>query len=346
VTAARRSRAGFTLIEVLAVLFLTALVLSAAISFYISLSNDSTRATETTREVRRATTLIDRIARDLERAMLVKKPEDVDPLAHAWIFLAEPHQQTGQTGAPGSDRIKFMARTDPPRTSQGPTSDLSTVAYTLEPAEDGDSFELHRWSSPRLPERLDREFPPPDDPASLVLADGISHFALRFLGESGEWLDRWDSSQLVESSELPVAVEIELGLVPQNGDAGTHEGEEPVYYGRRVLLPMRPLDLVALLDPTQAAAGEEGAGDCESGLTLADCIDWSKAGGGLGGAGAGGGFPGGEEGGGGPLSQFPPGTTPSDVAAIADLIANAPNECWDDYRSLWAGHPAIKANCK
>ena len=38
------SRAGFTLIEVLAVLFLTALVLSAALSVYIDLSNDSTRS--------------------------------------------------------------------------------------------------------------------------------------------------------------------------------------------------------------------------------------------------------------------------------------------------------------
>jgi prepilin-type N-terminal cleavage/methylation domain-containing protein len=350
------SRAGFTLIEVLAVLFLTALVLSAALSFYIDLSNDSTRATEATREVRRATTLIDRIARDLERAVLVKKPEDVDPLAHPWIFLAEPHIQTAHTDSQsGSDRLKFMLRSEPPRTQQGPTSDLSTIAYTLEQGEDGETYELHRWSSPHLPERLDREFPPPDDPASLVLADGISHFALRFLGEGGEWLDRWDSSQLVESSELPVAVEIELALAPQNGNG---EGEqEPLLYGRRVLLPMRPIDLVALLDPNQSGSGDGDDEECESGLSLADCIDWSKAGGGLGGAGGGGGgggggpLGGGGPGGGGgggddPIGQFPAGTTPADVAAIADLIANAPNECWDNYRALYAGHPAIKPQCK
>jgi prepilin-type N-terminal cleavage/methylation domain-containing protein len=338
------SRAGFTLIEVLAVLFLTALVLSAALSFYIDLSNDSTRAAESTRGVRRATTLIDRIARDLERAVLVKKPEDVDPLAHPWIFLAEPHNQTGQGSQAGSDRVKFMLRSEPPRTQQGPTSDLSTVAYTLERSANGETYELHRWSSPRLPERLDREFPPPDDPASLVLAEGISHFALRFLGESGEWIDRWDSSQLVESSELPVAVEIELALAPQDGDG--NEQKEPLLYGRRVLLPMRPIDLVALLDPNQAGSAD-GDEECASGLSLADCIDWSKAGGGPG-ASNGGGIPGGAGGGGGPggLGGFPEGTTPADVAAIADLIANAPNECWDKYRALYAGHPAIKPNCR
>src|SRR5262249_5474086 len=58
-------RAGFTLIEVLAVLFLTALLVGTAIGFYIDLSNHSQKATDTTREVRRATTLIDRIASDV-----------------------------------------------------------------------------------------------------------------------------------------------------------------------------------------------------------------------------------------------------------------------------------------
>lgn len=336
---ARRARtsAGFTLIEVLAVLFLTALVLSAAISFYVDLSNDSTRATEKTREVRRATTLIDRIARDLERTLLVRKPDDQDPLAHPWIFLAEPRLSEG-----GADRLKFMARSDPPRTNAGPSSDLSTVAYTLERAEDGKTFELHRWSSPRLPDHLDREFPPPDDPASLVLAEGISHFALRFMGESGEWVDRWDSSLLVESSELPVAVEIELALAPQNGE---DPDAEPMIYGRRVLLPMRPLDLVALLDPTQVASGD-GDEDCE--LKLSDCIDWSKVGGG--GAGFPGGGNSGEEdpvtGGGGPLSGLPEGTTGADLAALGDLVANAPNICWDQYRALYGNHPAVRPACR
>jgi len=342
------SRAGFTLIEVLAVLFLTALVLSAALSFYIDLSNDSTRAADSTREVRRATTLMDRIARDIERAVLVKKPEDVDPLAHPWIFLAEPHNQTGHGNEAGSDRVKFMLRSEPPRTQQGPTSDLSTVAYTLERSADGETYELHRWSSPRLPDHLDREFPRADDPASLVLAEGITHFSMRFLGDGGEWVDRWDSSQLVDSSELPVAVEIELALAPPPGDG--NQRKEPLLYGRRVLLPMRPIDLVALLDPNQAGAdGQDG--ECESGLSLADCIDWSKAGpqNGRGGNGGGGGFPPtGAGGGGGPggIGAFPEGTTAADVAAIADLIANAPNECWDKYRALYAGHPAIKPNCR
>ena len=48
------SARGFTLIEVLAVLFLTALVLGVALDFFVDLSNESAHASESTRELRRA----------------------------------------------------------------------------------------------------------------------------------------------------------------------------------------------------------------------------------------------------------------------------------------------------
>ena len=337
-----RRAAGFTLIEVLAVLFLTALLLGTAISFYIDLSNHSQKATDTTREVRRATTLIDRIARDLERTVLVKKPDDMDPLANPWIFLAEPRygQRVKSNAASGSDRIKFMMRADPPRSNDQPTSDLTTVTYSLERPENGVGYELRRWSSPRMPDHLDREFPRPDDPASLLLADGVAHFALRFLDDSGQWVDRWDSSQLVDTSELPVQVEIEISLLPENASADPSAAQaaeaEPLLYGRRVLLPMRPLDMVALLDPSQLD-GENGNQKCK--LTLADCIDWTKVGGGnTGGIGAGAGA-----GMGGGAPQMP---SAADLQALGDLVANAPNICWDQYRALYRNHPAVKEQCR
>ena len=73
-TALRRSVSGFTLIEVMAVIFLTALVLGVALDYYYDLSNASQRAMDRTREVRRATAILDRVARDLQSATLVTKP--------------------------------------------------------------------------------------------------------------------------------------------------------------------------------------------------------------------------------------------------------------------------------
>ncbi len=307
----RARRTGFTLIEVLAVLFMTALVVGVALDFFIDLSNQSAWASESTRELRRATSLVDRIARDLERTLLVRKAAEADPLAHPWIFLAEPRR--AQDGADHSEYLKFVMRSEPARTQDGPVSDLATVAYFLEPRADGIGYALLRWSSPQLPERLDREFPRADDPASLVLADGVAHFALRFLDEAGAWTDRWDSSQLVESSELPLAVEIEVALLPLADPQDDAEPEEPALYSRHVLLPLRPLDLETLLDATLVAgAGDpESEGEC---LSVAECIDWSQVGGGM--------------------------------PELEDLIASAPTTCWDAYRPLYGTHPAVRDLCR
>jgi prepilin-type N-terminal cleavage/methylation domain-containing protein len=314
-------RRGFTLIEVLAVLFLTALVIGVALDFFMDLSRESAHATDSTRDLRRATSLVDRIARDVERTVLEKKPEDMDPLANPWVFLAEP-----KFSSTGADRVKFVRRTDPTFHQVAAASDLSVVAYSLEPHGDGsEGYELHRWSSPQLPDRLDRDFPPADDPASLVLADGIASFGMRFLGEGGEWTDRWDSSQITESSELPVAVEIEVALMPTEAPSDLTVAAEPMLYQKRVLLPMKPLDIETLTDP-EAAAGEGGEDDE---LTVADCVDFSKL-----------------ETDNGSAPGAIPNLSPEDLGKLQDVLSNAQSLPWPQYRGLFGNSAAVKAECK
>ena len=239
-----RRNAGFTLLEVLAVVLLTGLVLGIALDFYVDLSRASNRAADHTRGVRRATAILDRMARDFESAVLVRKPDAVDPLAHPWVFVAE-----SEYSSTGADHIKFATRNHRPRSTATHESDLAIVSYTVRQIDD-DQLELLRWSSPQLPEGLDRDFPYDSEEGSALLADGIAAFGVTLIDEAGGRSDRWDSSQLVESSELPIAVEIEVAMA-------TDDGSEPVPYRRRVLLPVRPLDLVALLDPQAAAGGGE-----------------------------------------------------------------------------------------
>ena len=265
-----RHGAGFTLLEVLAVVLLTGLVLGIALDFYVDLSRASNRAADHTRDVRRATAILDRMARDFQGAVLVRKPANVDPLAHPWVFLAE--SEYSNTGA---DHIKFMTRNHRPRSTGSHESDLAVVSYTVRRTED-DALELLRWSSPRLPESLDRSFPFETEDGSALLADGIASFGVTLVDEAGERSSRWDSSQLLDSSELPIAVEIEVAMA-------TDDDSEPVPYRRQVLLPVRPLDLVALLDP-QAAAGGGGSGNDDAG----DDGDADGDGGGGGGGGGGG----------------------------------------------------------
>jgi type II secretory pathway component PulJ len=318
----RRAPDGFTLIEVMGVILITTIVMGVAVSFYIDLSNQATRATENTRQVRRATALLDRVADDVEHALLVRKPAETDPLAHPWLFVGESHYGLG-----GSDQLMFVRR-EPPRSSVGPASDLGLVAYSLERSEDEDAFTLRRWSRPDLPEGLERELPAPDDPSSLLLTDGIESLSFRFLDEAGSWLEEWDSTQLIESSELPFVVEIEVAFHDANGDAHDADGY-PVLsprYRRLVQLPLRPIDLETLLDPSQ----EDGAGGGEDGddeygdLTLGDCIDFSQI---------------------SASDATAAGFSPSDIDTLEALAQN-PDALFAPYADILGSHPAVRAQCR
>lgn len=252
---AAHGQAGFTLIEVLAAVLLTGIVITGAVAFQINLSNATQVATEATRETRQAVGVLDRLARELESAYLIVKPEETDPLEHPWLFVAEDRNP-----GDGADRLKFSSRGLRPRGTDQPVGDLGIVVYMLEAGED-DNYELLRWSRPGLPDRLDRDFPSPNDDGVFVVATGLAHFGLRFSDDQGAWVDEWDSSTLVESGELPVSVEIAVALADPDGLDGDGFETEPMLYRRQVILPVRPIDLVAQIQGRDALEGGEGDGE-------------------------------------------------------------------------------------
>ena len=230
--------AGFTLIELMAAVFLTTVVLSLAWAIFLNLSSGLETARERVRESRHALAILDRVARDLGGTYLLAKPPELDPLFHPWVFLAESH-----TESPGSDRVKFITRSHRPRNPLGHGSDLAVVTYVLEHA-DGGRYVLTRSLSPGLPEELDREFPTGDDHHTMVVAEGVASFGVRFLNDQQEWVDEWDSSLITESGELPLVAEIDLALAPPGdeeddfGDLGSFDGDDLERFTRRVLLPI------------------------------------------------------------------------------------------------------------
>ena len=250
-TAAARARApGFTLLEVLAVVLLTSIVIGVALDHYVDLSRAIQRALETTRSLRRATAVLDRVARDLEGALLVVKPPEVDPLAHPWLFYGESLRDTE-----GADHLKFVTRGRRPRSPETPESDLEGVVYTLRHSQtDEERFELMRWASPRLGDDLDRDLPADEADGAMLLTDGIADFGVTFIDVSGERTTHWDSSQLEQSGDLPAAAEIQVALF----DASLPEGAEPPSYSRTVILAVRPLDFEELLDPLSLVSGGPG----------------------------------------------------------------------------------------
>ncbi len=74
-TGGRPDESGFTLIELLAVVGFSAVLMLFAVNFYLDITRASEAATQQTRDSRRAVALLDRIARDLEATVLVRKPD-------------------------------------------------------------------------------------------------------------------------------------------------------------------------------------------------------------------------------------------------------------------------------
>ena len=258
----RRAHA-FTLLEVMAVVLMLGLVFLVMGGLFSRIASTAIDAdqTETTR---RGLLLLDRVARDLEGATLVEKPEGVDPLTHPWLFYADSRR-----GRDGADRVKFDSRTA--RASTEHASDLSVVAYWVEPG-DADDLRLVRWISPALPESLDRDFPRSDDEGAQVLANGIARFGVRFIDEEGALVASWDSSTLERSGQLPVSAEITLAL----RDERAPEGER--VFAKRVVLPMRPIDLEkALAGKDGEADEEEDDEDKDSCVTVSECVATNSA---------------------------------------------------------------------
>jgi type II secretion system protein J len=245
-----RRHAAFTLIEMMAVMLLLGILVSSVVNFYIQLSRESNAAAAATRGSRRAVAALDRIARELESTILVIRPDGEDPLSHPWLFWAER-----EGGGDGADTLRFTTRGRRPRASAAYESDLAVVGYTLRESPDGpeSGSELLRWTSPRLPDGLERNVPRDEQDGAQVLVDGVTEFGLRFLTEDGEWKEEWDSST-VDSNLLPLAAEIRLALAEEL-DSGL---EARPASQRQVVLALRPLDLQALLtaDDEEGDAGE------------------------------------------------------------------------------------------
>jgi len=258
-----RGRGAFSLIEIMAVVLLTATVLIAAVNIYLPLAPSTAEAADATRTQRRAVLILDRIARDLEGTVLLTRPEEVDPLSWPWLFLAE-----ATPGRDAADRLKLDARSFLRAEEEGEHGDLAVVSWWLAPGE-GDALQLLRASRPTLPEGLDRSFPRRDDPGVRVVADDVVRFGIRFLDEEGGWVEAWDSSTLAFSNRLPQAAEIALALLPEDLE---RPADEARVHLRRVRLPLRPLDLAALREGGDGEAEGEEDEEEEDGDEQTACV--------------------------------------------------------------------------
>lgn len=292
----RSLRPGFTLIEVMAAVLLSGIVMSIAVAFQINLGSATDAARERLRTQRLAVALLDRISHDLASTYFIAPSERVIAGVNPWVFVTGREYVNEES----SDKIKFITRNYQPQSLDGHSSDLAVVAYYLVKETDRRGYKLMRWRETHMPEQFDPNFPALDDINADVIGENLASFVVSLIDSNGSEVSEWYSVHRKGRDSLPVAVRLEITMLNQSEiDSSTDPDdfdsdgfdefdefdEEPdtfddleiddegysdrKVYSKLVILPLRPLDWSFLEAEVRTQRGGitagEGDDDDESG---------------------------------------------------------------------------------
>lgn len=237
-----RSRAGFTLIEVLIALAVMVVIATIAWSTLSSTLEARDLLEQQGRIDREARIALGRIARQLEVAYLTANTTAIN--TYRTVFVGQDDDTT--------DRLWFATLAHR-RTAAG-TRQCDQAEITLwteaDPDHPGQLVLLERESH-----RIDQY---PDKGGDILpLARGVSRFDLRYLDPTtDEWRDDWDSTGPETSGRLPRAVEIVLTLLGPDPDDADQTVEHP--FVRTVALQMASELKRSLLNSGDRTIGSGG----------------------------------------------------------------------------------------
>ena len=269
-----RSTRGFTLIEVIGAFFLTIVLMFFVFGTFTENGRQRAAATEMMRVESTSGAALAQVARDLEAALYVARPENRDARDHAWLFVAE------NSGELGARLLRFQTQNVPRGNLGEHASTWVDVAYFLTEEEydpdtvgfgSGPSYTLWRWRSVRPPTDATRRIPDENDPRSARVAEGLADFGVTFLDANGSAVDEWDSTVGTGETPLPTAAEIRVSLFEEPRGTEAAADDALLVPGRprmrAVALAMnQPIDVAALVAMSQS---EEDL-DCS---TISDCAD-------------------------------------------------------------------------
>ncbi len=253
----RRGSPGFTLLEMLIVVGITALLVTAAVQAHLGIRHAQERVAAGLRRERTAEVFLDRLERELNGTLLVVRPSGVDRLSHPFLFFAEDRFESDVDTA----AFRFVTRTPARAGPRALAPGLRMVTYGVFTSEDRGGLDLYRQEDP-LPGGLEKEIALPEGRIAL---DGVSTFQVRYLDDEGGWKDDWDSTDIALLDRLPTEVEVTLALDEQSPEGERVAGPD---HTRVITLPVRPFDLDALRggggasDPNSAGSDEVEDKEC------------------------------------------------------------------------------------
>jgi general secretion pathway protein J len=211
-----RGQGGFTLIEVMVALVITAMVLAMVYSTFNAVMETRERVIASTNGNMTARLVLSRMSREIESAYIVKRAENAPPESRYTLFEGS---EDSVGGFPAS-RLSFTTFAHTKRGVDANESDQALITYecTMLPTDDGNHEQLalirREWRRVAAPGETQTY-----EPVAVPLAEGIEGFQLRFLEpEQGEWTEDWDSRSVQSLDALPAAVEIKLSIKDGHGN--------------------------------------------------------------------------------------------------------------------------------
>lgn len=184
----RTGQAGFTLIEILVAVSVTALLLGTIYGIFTAVSNARQRVESDASGYHLARVLTDRLAREIRGT-----------------YWQQGHEGTvfaGEADAAGNGTLELSTTAASPlgRSAGG----IARISYSLEEdlIEGERRWRLRRREAPLFDPDFDRR-------EGLRLSEAVEAFELRYY-EGERWVERWDASN---RGRLPQLVEIRLEIV-------------------------------------------------------------------------------------------------------------------------------------
>ncbi len=248
-----RRRDGFTLVEMLIVIGITALLVTAAVQAHLGIRRAQERAGRGLLRDRAAEVFLDRIESELLGTVMVVRPQGTDRLSHPFVFFGE----NAFTSEADADAVRFVTR-NPARAALDSTgAGLRLVTYVADASEEA-GLTLVREEQP-LPTNLQKE--PIVEEGQAVLEE-VALFRVRYLDDQAEvWREWWDSTDVRLIDRLPSAVEVTVAFLQENDVGELHPGPE---HPRLVPLPVRPFDFEALRERAELEGSDPNALDEET----------------------------------------------------------------------------------
>lgn len=199
----RRRRRGMTLIEVLVAIAI--IVVMGAVTYEVLASSVDMRDAlaskdETTRSAR---VTLGRLRRELQLAYLTANTQAINTYETVFVGLDD-----------NPDRLYFATLAHQRLYRDSRESDQTEITVWAEPSGDEiGGYTLYHREAPRIDEE------PGEGGVIYPLAYHVRTFNVRFLnGQTGEWVDEWDTRSVDTPNRLPRAVRIGLVLVDEDPD--------------------------------------------------------------------------------------------------------------------------------